>query len=290
MDVEQAVLLGVLQGITEFLPVSSSGHLVLAQRFLGFEEPQLLFDIFLHCGTLAAVCVVLRHDIFALLRRPFQKLTLFLILATAVTALPAFAFKMIKYSSAGASLLGGDTSGETILNTALNSNFFLGCAFLITSFALFAAERLARNSEGVRPEADMNVRDALLIGFLQGIAVLPGVSRSGLTLAGALGCRLERDFAARFSFLLSIPAILGALVIELKGSLDAAKAVPVAAQNVSALPPLIPSALGTFAAAITGFFAVTLMLRIVRRRPLYGFSVYTAVLGIAIIIETAIRL
>jgi undecaprenyl-diphosphatase len=256
----EAVFFGVLQGITEFLPVSSSGHLVIAQRLFGFNDPALFFDICLHCGTLAAVCVVLRRDIFDLLRHPFQKTTLFLIIATVMTAVLAFGFKIIKIGE----------PEKSLLELTFGSSVFLGCAFLLTSMALFIAERL---SQRALSKKQPGIFDAVLIGLLQGIAVLPGISRSGWTLAGALGCRFERGFAAKFSFLLSIPAILGALVFELKDSF----------QNQT-LPAPLPTAAGTIAAVVTGFFAVKFMLGIVQRRPLYGFSIYTAILGISVFI------
>jgi undecaprenyl-diphosphatase len=121
--------------------------------------------------------------------------------------------------------------------------------------------------------------DALVIGVLQALAIAPGISRSGSTLAGALSRRLDRDFAARFSFLLSIPAILGALILQIK---DLAEAP--GGEAVSGIGPGAIAA-GTAAAAVVGFFSIRLMLKIVRERPLYGFSVYTALLGILVLID-----
>jgi undecaprenyl-diphosphatase len=125
----------------------------------------------------------------------------------------------------------------------------------------------------------MNRLDALVIGVFQGIAIVPGISRSGSTLSGALCRRLDRDFAARFSFLLSIPAILGALVLQIK---DLAENVPDAAPGGIGTAPLIA---GTLAAAVVGFFSVRLMLKIVRERSLRGFAVYTAVLGVLVLMD-----
>jgi undecaprenyl-diphosphatase len=310
--------LGAVQGLTEFLPVSSSGHLVLLQKLFGIQTPALLFDTLLHAGTLLAVFVVLRRDILAILRRIIQPLTGFLILATIPAVVAALVF-------------------EDTIEHAFESGMFLGFSFLLTSALLVIAELLSRrtlknfptNNEPTRTmenfptneneptritekcrstsswrswlktrsktAGNMNALDALIIGVLQAVAIIPGVSRSGATISGALARGLERGFAARFSFLLSIPAILGALVFQLKDLVAAYAAVSV---NVVAVDGEVVSigyaitaadaaaiAAGTACAAIVGFFAIRLMLKIVREKPLYGFAVYTAVLGALVIID-----
>jgi undecaprenyl-diphosphatase len=261
MSVFVAILLGAAQGLTEFLPVSSSGHLVLLQRIFGISEPALFFDTMVHVGTLAAVFVVLRRDILGILRRIFQPLTAFLIIAT----LPAVVFALLF---------------KDHIEKSFASGKFLGFAFLITSALLVLSELLSRRLGGdksgghARP---MNWLDALIIGLLQAAAIIPGVSRSGATLSGALSRGLDRDFAARFSFLLSIPAILGALVLQLK-DLASGEA---AAGGIGAAAIIA----GTVSAAVVGFFAVRLMLKIVRERSLIGFAVYTAVLGALVLID-----
>lgn len=263
MSILEAVLLGAVQGITEFLPVSSSGHLVLLQKILGISEPALLFDTTVHGGTLIAVCAVLWKDIWRLLRRPFQRLTSFLVLATVPTVVIALCFK-------------------DRIEEAFHSGAYLGFAFLFTTAALLLSETLSRRSGGYsRGEERMNWLDALIIGLCQAAAVLPAVSRSGLTLSGALSRKLERDFAARFSFLLSIPAILGALVLQLL-DLREAEAVPVEAAGGIGPAALIA---GAFTAAVVGFFAVRFMLKIVREHSLRGFAVYTAALGILVLAD-----
>ena len=269
MNIGQAVFLGVVQGLTEFLPVSSSGHLVLIQRMLGIAEPALFFDTLLHCGTLLAVFVALRRDIWNILRRPFQRFTWLLILATAVTAAIALGFK--------------DTIEE-----AFASARWLGPAFLATAAALFLSEYLSRRPGDSRNDAEMGWFDAVLIGALQGIAVIPGVSRSGFTLSGALSRRLERDLAARFSFLLSIPAILGALVIQIKDLVEISgfqSVNPEASRGLIGGVSIPALAAGTFTAAVVGFGSVMLMLKIIRERSLVGFGVYTAVLGFAVLLD-----
>jgi undecaprenyl-diphosphatase len=262
MGVFEALILGAVQGITEFLPISSSGHLVLLQRLFGIKEPVLLFDTMVHGGTLLAVFIVLREDIGNILRRPWQPLTGFLVIATLPAVAAALVFK------------------DPIEN-AFASAAALGFAFLITAAALAVSEILSQppGRSGGPPlkSGDMTWLDALIIGCLQGIAIIPGVSRSGLTLSGALSRGLERDFAARFSFLLSIPAILGALVFQLKDLGEG-----------SGGPGTLPLLAGTAAAAAVGFFSVKFMLKLVRERSLWGFAVYTALLGILILIDQRI--
>ena len=258
MGIFTAIVLGVVQGLTEFLPVSSSGHLVLLQKIFGISEPALFFDTMVHMGTLAAVFVVLRRDIWAILRRPLQPLTAWLILATLPVVVFALAFK-------------------DHIESAFESGKFLGFAFLITAALLTISELLARRAGRQKKAGEMNWLDALVIGVLQAMAIVPGVSRSGSTLSGALSRRLDRDFAARFSFLLSIPAILGALVLQFKdlaAGMDTAGSIGAAAIIA-----------GTLSAAVVGFFAVRLMLKIVRKKSLLGFAVYTAVLGALVLVD-----
>jgi undecaprenyl-diphosphatase len=276
MSIIEALVLGVIQGVTEFLPVSSSGHLVLFQRIFGISEPALLFDTMVHGGTLLAVFAVLRRDIWEILKRPLQPLTAYLVIGT----LPAVAVALLFRDA---------------IEGAFASGAFLGCAFLITSALLLTAELLSQRPGRLggagqpgqyREKEQMNWVDALVIGVLQGIAIIPGVSRSGATLSGALSRRLNRDFAARFSFLLSIPAILGALVLQVKDLAEGAG--PQAAAGLEAGGAgigLVPVLAGTIAAAVVGFFSIRFMLKIVRERSLAGFAVYTAVLGALVLFD-----
>jgi undecaprenyl-diphosphatase len=272
MSITAALILGAIQGITEFLPVSSSGHLVLFQRIFGISQPVLLFDTLVHGGTLIAVFVVLWGDIWDILKKPVQPLTAYLILATLPAVVIALAFK-------------------DAIEEAFASGAFLGFAFLITSALLLLAEFLFRrsggpaSSNGLKGKGEMNWLDALIIGLLQGIAIIPGVSRSGSTLSGALSRKLNRDFAARFSFLLSIPAILGALALQLKDLAEGAGVEAAAEESAGTGTGLAPLVAGTAAAALVGFFAIRVMLKIVRERSLTGFAVYTAVLGALVLAD-----
>lgn len=258
MDIVSAVVLGIVQGLTEFLPVSSSGHLVLTQKLLGISHSGLLMETMLHLGTLVAVFIVLRKDIWALLRRPFQRLTFLLIAATVPTVVVAFVFK-------------------DLIEAAFSTGAALGWGFLATASILIAAEKMsARRAGAGRGEAEMGLLDALLIGTLQGVAILPAVSRSGLTIAGALSRGLDRSFAARFSFLMSIPAILGAVVFHAKDLVEGA-----AAGESFGLPILV----GTLVSMAVGIAAVKFTMKIIREGSLRGFAAYVAILGVLVLLD-----
>ena len=267
MNIFEAVILGIVQGLTEFLPVSSSGHLVLLQKIFKIENRSLFFDTMLHAGTLVSVFIVLWKDIWALIKKPFQKLMLFLIIATIPAVIAALAF---------------NDSIEEIFRSAR----LLGWCFLITTALLVTAEMLSRRAvknNNLKKAGNMNWLDALIIGLMQAIAIPPGISRSGATISGALFRKLDRDFAARFSFLMSIPAILGALVLQTKDLLKAG-----AAQTGETVMGAGAVIAGTLAAAAVGFFAVKFMLKIIREKSLFGFAVYTGILGILVLLDQII--
>jgi len=264
MNVLEAIMLGIVQGLTEFLPVSSSGHLVLLQRIFNVKEPSLFYDTMLHLGTLTAVFAVLWKDIWEILKKPFQKLTLFLIIATIPAVIAALTF------------------GDFIEDIFISAKF-LGWCFLITTVLLVTAEILSRravNNSNLRKADQMNWLDALFIGLMQAIAIPPGISRSGATISGALFRGLDRDFAARFSFLMSIPAILGALVFQTKDLLTENESL---GEQITINPIAVIA--GTITAAIVGFFAVKFMLKIIREKSLFGFAIYTGVLGALVLID-----
>ncbi|MDR1073977.1 MAG: undecaprenyl-diphosphate phosphatase [Treponema sp.] len=256
MTIFQSIVLGAVQGITEFLPISSSGHLVLLQKILNIDEPSLFFDTMVHVGTLGAVVIVLQREVLAMLKKPFQQLTLLLVVATLPTVAAALLFK------------------DTIEN-AFQGGALLGPAFLFTACALALSEWVsARAAHAPSKHLDeIKLSDALVIGVCQSLAILPAVSRSGLTLAGSLLRNIDRGDAARFSFLLSIPAILGALVLQ----------VASLGEGGPAISP-VPLAAGTLTAFATGLLSIKLMLKIVREKRLFGFAIYTAALGILCLI------
>ncbi len=259
MGLFEAIILGAVQGITEFLPVSSSGHLVLLQKIFSISEPTLLFDTMLHIGTLTAVFIVLWKDIIGILKHPIQKLTGLLIIATIPTVIIALIFK-------------------DFIEEAFHSALYIGFFFLITAFALFIAEYLSKRAGKTKTENDMTWVDAAIIGIMQSAAIMPAISRSGLTLSGALSRKIERGFAARFSFLMSIPAIFGALVFQLKD---------IVTNNSSSSGTIGLSYIiaGTLTAAVVGIFSVKFMLKIVKEKSLVGFGIYVSILGILIIVD-----
>jgi undecaprenyl-diphosphatase len=264
MTVLEAIILGAVQGLTEFLPVSSSGHLVLFQRILRISAPALFFDTLVHGGTLIAVFVVLWPDIWGILKRPLQPLTAYLVLGTLPAVAAALAF-------------------NDAIKGAFESGAFLGFAFLITAFFLALAEILSKKARRLRQKEEMTWADSLIIGIFQAVAIVPGISRSGSTLSAALGRGLNRDFAARFSFLLSIPAILGALVLQIKDLAGAgiSGADPAGAGGIG----FLPLAAGTLTAAAVGFFAIKVMLKLIRERSLWGFAAYTGILGLLVLTD-----
>lgn len=194
------LLLAVVQGLTEFLPVSSSGHLVLFQHFLGTREGDVFFDIILHVGTLGSILVVYRSEIFRLLK--FDKDAVGYLISLAVGTLPAVVLGLLF---------------KTRIEELFHSPMFAACGLLVTAVALFST----RYKDSAAPLGDPwvprspGLGRALLIGVAQACAILPGISRSGSTIAAALWTGLARAEAARFSFLLSIPAVGGALVLQL---------------------------------------------------------------------------
>jgi undecaprenyl-diphosphatase len=251
-EILKTIVLGVIQGFTEFLPVSSSGHLLLARKLFGLSEAGLLLDTMLHLGTLLAVVVVFWRDILDMIRRPFSRLTLLVVVGTIPTAIIGILFKHFF---------------EELARTGVT----VGWEFLATGIILWIADNL--KDRGLKDIRDITFKDSLFIGTLQGVAILPAISRSGLTIAGSLFQGIDRKDAARFSFLLSIPAILGAVVLQshdlLKGSIEGI-----------GLHALV---IGTLVSAICGYIAVRWMLDIIQRGSLKVFSIYVWILGIGII-------
>ncbi|MBQ5992115.1 MAG: undecaprenyl-diphosphate phosphatase [Clostridia bacterium] len=258
-----AAFLGLVQGLCEFLPVSSSGHLALFSALtnnVGAEFGTPFFTVMLHVATLIAVLIVYREQVLAILRHPIQPLTLYLIIATLPTVAVALILK--KWDA---------------LDAWIDENNLLGVCFLLTAIILTVSELMSRRRKATKSMKTMRWTDALVIGGMQAIGVLPGVSRSGATIAGALGMRLDRRSAADFSFLMSIPAILGGLVLELYKFVKE----PAFDLTFSFGAAMI---LAMLVAAISGFFAVRFMIRLITKKGLLGFAVYTAILGVVVLI------
>jgi undecaprenyl-diphosphatase len=250
MGILESIVLGIVQGLTEFLPVSSTGHLVLLQNVFGFPEPQLFFDTMLHLGTLIAVVAVLWRNILDLFRKPIN--LVYLVIATIPAIVVTLLFK---------DFIEGTFSG-----------MYLGYGFLFTAIILVLAELF---SSRIRTKRKVNAGVALAMGAMQAVAIFPAVSRSGSTISGGLACGLDRKQAATFSFLMSIPAILGSVAVQ---GYEIFKE--------SALPAdLLPTLIGMVCAAVSGFFAVKFMLALIAKRKLYGFAIYVAILGVLVLLD-----
>ncbi|PWK15540.1 undecaprenyl-diphosphate phosphatase [Tumebacillus permanentifrigoris] len=249
MSVLEAIFLGIVQGLTEFLPISSSGHLVLFQRLFGLEEGALTFDVLLHFGTLVAVFAVFWRDIVAILKNPFGKFGRLILIGSIPTALIGLVF-------------------QDFFDEVFASGATLGVEFIITGVVIWWADHARRGTKQLR---EMSYGDAILIGTLQGAAILPAISRSGLTIMGALFRGLDREFAAKFSFLMSIPVILGANLLEIKHLVDG-EATQAGAIGMNEI-------LGTLFAAVAGYFAIKYMIRLIVNKGMRMFAWYVWVLG-----------
>ncbi len=249
-----ALILGLVQGLTEFLPVSSSGHLILFKHLFGMDAEMfgLTFDIALHFATLAAVCVVFREKIFALIKKPFQTYTYLLIIATIPAAL------------VGVFL-------DDYIEKISQSGGFLGLAFLVTAAVLLIAEKTGKR---IKDGEDIKIIDATSIGIAQGIAVMPGISRSGSTLAAGMIMGLKKEAALDFSFMMSIPIILGSSVLGVKDIIEAPASVD--------FPVVL---LGMIAAGLSGYFAIKFMLDFFKKHSLVWFSAYVAIAGVFVLFD-----
>lgn len=258
MTIAQGVFLGLIQGLAEFLPISSSGHLNLFQALIGVETEQpLLFNLLLHAATLAAVGVVFRRDWADMLLHPVRNRTPLLLL---LASLPALAAKLLL------------DQPLTYLET---HNTWLGVCFLLTGLML-ALTQLAsrRNVKSGLEKATVGAGEALTMGCLQAVGLLPGVSRSGSTIFGGVSAGLSREAAAKFSFLMSAPAIVGGLLSEGKAGLETGAAFG------GDLPAVLAGMLTAF---ISGYLSIRFFLRLVSRASLNGFALYMTLLGLGVI-------
>ena len=264
MSLFQALILGVLQGLTEFLPVSSSGHLVLGQHLLNVQNPEMLsFDVYVHFGTLISVCIIFRQDIGRIVLSLWHALR---------TRTLKSAYETDEYVRLGLAVLVGtipagiigvmfhDQIAETFKDPKL-----VAVDLIVTGLILF----LTRFTRGVKPKR-LGVASGFIVGLAQSVAILPGISRSGTTISTGLFLRLSPAMAAKFSFLLSIPVIAGAAILESKTVLRQGMEMGYG-----------PFIVGLIAAAITGYFAIKLLLRIIERGRFSWFAFYCFAVGIA---------
>ncbi|HZK57901.1 MAG TPA: undecaprenyl-diphosphatase UppP [Clostridia bacterium] len=275
MTILKAIILGIIQGLTEFLPVSSSGHLAVAQQLLKVPEDRVLFfTIMLHIGTLFSIFFVYSEDIAMIIIEFFRlikeavmgkgfkinnehrKLGVFIIIATIPTGLMGILF-------------------GNIFESFFSSTLIIGIALIITGTLLWLAERF---NPGNRDIQDMHWLDATIVGIFQGLAITPGLSRSGSTIVGSLFRGFNKELAAKFSFLVSIPAILGAAVLEFRdmfkfGTGDISMGVTI---------------VGILTAFISGLFAIRTLINFIKKEKLYYFSFYTWSVGLIVIIVSLI--
>lgn len=272
MDIIQAIIIGIVQGLTEFLPVSSSAHLVFVPQILGAEST-LAFDTILHIGTLVAVVTYFWKDIVQMLRAFFASL-LDIIHRRFKEGLKEDKYKKLVWLV----IIGTIPAG---LAGILFKDFFeglfsnipvVGFFLLITGVLLYTSEMVSRRVKNKRGLKKLSTKDSIIIGIAQACAIAPGISRSGATITTGLFLGMERELAARYSFLLSIPAILGAALVQAKDIttvLDISTTVTIA---------------GFIAAAITGYLAIKIVLKLISERDLLIFAYYCWIVGALAII------
>ncbi len=258
MELIKAIVLGLVQGLTEFLPVSSSGHLVISSELLNFHEQGVVFNVFLHLGTLLSVIIVFREELAAMVKAPFQFFAgdaeaevrkyffwdVYIIIATLPAVVVGLFFK---------------DSIELLFSSTLVAYCMLTATGLLMIVARYLPER----------QESLNWWRSVLVGCAQAIAILPGLSRSGSTIFAGMALGVPRETIARFSFIMSIPAILGAAVLQ-SGALM---------QNPPTADVWINLGAGTFASALAGYFAIKLLLDIIRKNRLQWFGYYCVVLA-----------
>ncbi|MGM0601726.1 MAG: undecaprenyl-diphosphate phosphatase [Bacillota bacterium] len=260
MSLFQAVFLGLIQGLTEFLPISSSGHLVLFQHFFKIKDNQMLFNVFLHLGTLIPIFIIFWIEIkeIILLKKNRRRETIYILLAVIPTGIIGILF---------------EDFFESLFSNPLSTGFML----LITGMILFITEKY---SSGNKEIENLKFWQPVVVGLAQSGAIIPGISRSGSTIAASLLQGLNRKSAARFSFLISIPVIGGAGILQLKD---------ISASGLGSLNITLILA-GVISAALSGFFAIKFLLKILKEGKLIYFSYYCWIIGIIVIISAGLSL
>lgn len=261
MTLFQAVVLGIIQGLSEFLPISSSAHLALTPWLLHWPEPGLSFDVALHTGTLVAVLVYFRAEWVRLIAAAWRIITTRRIETESERRVVLLIIATIPGGIAGLAL-------DKYAETTFRAPALIAWAMIILGILLWLADRGARE---VRKLPDMKTRDALLIGIAQIFALIPGVSRSGSTITAGLADRFDRESAAVFSFLMSMPIIAAAAILKVPHVLHE--------QGLTA-----PLAAGVLASAVSGWLAIAALLRYVTRRSYGVFALYRVLVGVAVLL------
>ena len=281
MSLLESIIMGVIQGITEFLPVSSSGHLAIFKNFFGLQEAGLLFDVLLHVGTLIAVFIVFYKDIWELIinglgilsdsfmnvcyfvnnifnknnkkeyrqvvSTPYRRFAMLVIVTTIPTGIMGIVF-------------------NDIIEQASAALIIPGICLLITGTLLLIADN---TPDGLKNENTVSYKNAAAVGICQGIATLPGISRSGTTIVACLVSKMDRKFAVKYSFIMSIPVILGAALLEVKDISSADISSDVISNYV----------IGMIVSAVVGYICIKTMLNVVRKKKFKGFAIYCYIMG-----------
>jgi undecaprenyl-diphosphatase len=247
----EAFILGMIQGLTEFLPISSTGHLYLGRNLFGLQEAGLMLDTMLHLGTLLAVFVFYKQEFIQIIKNPFSKLTYLLIVGTIPAVVIGLLFK-------------------DFFDEISKTGVTIGWEFLITGFFLWFADSI---KNGYKKMDQISYKDAFIIGTFQAAAIFPAISRSGLTIVAALWRKLDRETAAYFSFLLSTPAIAGAVVLQ-SADLFSGQGEEI---TLSAL------LVGIVSSALFGYVAVRWMVNYLKKHSLKPFAVYVWILGLIVL-------
>lgn len=279
MTVLQGILLGALQGVAEFLPISSSGHLQLAQALFGLNEVPLLYDVFLHLATLLAVCIFFWKKIWNLLK----------CFGRWITRKPALDTIQTEDLLCGTDKAGRNTIIAIIITTIITGvmgvlsskiipelpikvtcvGFIVTSILLVVSALLEKKQAAAKDSSVAEEPKGISIKQSIVIGIMQGFGTLPGISRSGSTIAGALFSKVDRSIAGDFSFIVSIPAILGAFILELKDLGEVSQSIGAA--------PVIGGCIAAFA---VGYASLALLMKLIRKGKLQWFAAYLIPLAI----------
>lgn len=269
--------LGLVQGIAEFLPISSSGHLSLLQNFVGLksaEESNLFLDVVLHLGTLISVFIYYWSDISSMIKEFFRGCGALVHPDPREKRVPA-ARRMVLLVIIGTLPLVVILPIKKYIDQLYNNTWFIACALFVTGCLLFLSDRMAR---GHKAERSTSIKDVIIIGFSQALATVPGLSRSGTTISTAMLMGCKREFAVRYSFLLSIPAVIGANILTIKDAFQAGI-------DWSLLPAYI---LGVVVSAVTGYFAIRLVNALSDKGKFGKFAYYCWGVGVLALILSAI--
>lgn len=270
MTIIQAIILGLVQGLTEFLPVSSSGHLVILQNFMGIGEGSLEFAIVLHLGTLLAVVIAYYKSIWNMVKEFF--LMIFDLITLKGPLLDKSKYRRyivyIICASVPAGIVG--VLFEDFISEKFGSLIIVGFTLLITGVLLVLGDVMGKANNGHIEQ--LGPVKAFIIGIFQMFAITPGISRSGSTIVGGLLSGLKREEAIEFSFLMSIPAVLGSLLLKIKDII-----------SIGASTSFISLIIGFLCAAIIGYFSIILLNSIVKKGKLYYFSIYCWIVGLSLV-------